>query len=78
MSLTKPHLTNSQLLFIKKSRQDIITILSLKDKRIILFVGPCSIHNTAEALDYAEKLKELQKIVTDKILLVMRVYVEKP
>ena len=40
-------------------REDIINILNNIDKRFIVIIGPCSIHNTSEALDYAKKLSKL-------------------
>lgn len=64
--------------FVKKKRNEIIDILNKKDNRKILIVGPCSIHNTDEAKSYAMKLKDLEKDVNDKILIIMRVYFEKP
>ncbi|MFA5857090.1 MAG: 3-deoxy-7-phosphoheptulonate synthase [Candidatus Pacearchaeota archaeon] len=63
---------------VKKSRQEIKDILDGKDKRKIFVIGPCSIHNFNEALKYAEKLKNLQEKVKDRVLLLMRVYLEKP
>jgi 3-deoxy-7-phosphoheptulonate synthase len=60
------------------SRKEVEKILDNNDKRIIIIVGPCSIHNFDEAIDYAEKLKVLSEKVKPKILIVMRVYLEKP
>ena len=64
--------------FIKKSRQEIQAILSGKDKRMAIVVGPCSIHNIDDALAYALKLKKLSEAVKESCLLVMRIYLEKP
>lgn len=50
----------------------------MQDSRFLLFVGPCSIHDTEAGLDYARKLASIQTIVGSKILLVMRAYLEKP
>jgi 3-deoxy-7-phosphoheptulonate synthase len=47
-------------------------------KRMLIITGPCSIHNLEEALEYAERLNKLQEKVKDKILILMRVYLEKP
>lgn len=44
----------------------------------MVIVGPCSIHDSQTALEYAEKLKQLQSQVSDQIFLVMRAYIEKP
>jgi 3-deoxy-7-phosphoheptulonate synthase len=53
-------------------------ILVNKDKRRIVITGPCSLHDRAASLEYAEKLKALQQDVRDKVLLIMRTYFEKP
>lgn len=53
-------------------------ILQRQDPRLFLIVGPCSIHDADAAMEYAEKLKALAKEVDDTLLLVMRVYFEKP
>lgn len=53
-------------------------ILDRKDSRLIVVVGPCSIHNPEEALEYARRLKPLADELTDELLILMRVYFEKP
>ncbi|PCH62747.1 MAG: 3-deoxy-7-phosphoheptulonate synthase [SAR86 cluster bacterium] len=53
-------------------------ILDRKDKRCIVVVGPCSIHNPEEALAYARRLKSLADELSDSLLILMRVYFEKP
>ncbi|MEN3980299.1 3-deoxy-7-phosphoheptulonate synthase [Acinetobacter sp. CWB-B33] len=63
---------------IAEQRKIIQNILEGKDKRLMVITGPCSIHDTASALDYAEKLKRIQTQVSDQIFLVMRAYIEKP
>jgi len=63
---------------VMMNRQHIQNILDGKDNRYIFVVGPCSIHDPKAALDYAERLKNLSNKVTDKILMIMRVYFEKP
>ncbi|MDJ0697072.1 3-deoxy-7-phosphoheptulonate synthase [Mastigocoleus sp. MO_188.B34] len=63
---------------VLKYRQEIRDILDLRDRRKFIVIGPCSIHNTDLALEYSQKLKNLSERVKDKILLVMRVYFEKP
>ncbi len=60
------------------SRKAIEQILDGKDDRIFMVVGPCSIHDPKAALEYAQKLKKLSDKVKDKILIIMRVYFEKP
>ncbi len=59
-------------------RKTIQNILSGKDDRLLVITGPCSIHDPVSALEYAQKLQELQKHVSDEIFLVMRAYIEKP
>jgi 3-deoxy-7-phosphoheptulonate synthase len=58
--------------------REIANILNKKDKRLVVFLGPCSIHNIPEAIEYAKKVKEISDKVSKKILLVMRTYFEKP
>ncbi len=64
--------------FISNSRLILENILSGKDPRKFFIVGPCSIHNIEEALEYAEKFKALSRQVEQQLFLVMRVYFEKP
>jgi 3-deoxy-7-phosphoheptulonate synthase len=59
-------------------RQQIQKILDFQDNRKFIVVGPCSIHDTDAAIEYAHKLKDLADRVQDKFLLIMRVYFEKP
>jgi 3-deoxy-7-phosphoheptulonate synthase len=59
-------------------RETIKRILDRKDHRLFIVVGPCSIHDTAAASDYGQRLKRLADRVQDALFLVMRVYFEKP
>ena len=63
---------------VQNHRQAIENILNGTDERLMIITGPCSIHDPKAVLEYAEKLIELQKSVADKILFVMRAYIEKP
>jgi 3-deoxy-7-phosphoheptulonate synthase len=63
---------------ILTSRKTVDDIFSQKDPRLILIVGPCSIHDINAAKEYALKLKSLQEEVKKSVFLVMRVYFEKP
>jgi 3-deoxy-7-phosphoheptulonate synthase len=63
---------------ILKFRQELENILDFQDSRKFIVVGPCSIHDPKAALEYAERLKKLAEKVQDKLLLIMRVYFEKP
>ena len=64
--------------FIIKSRKEIEAIIKGDDKRLLVIIGPCSIHDTEAAIDYAKKLKVLQEKYASELLIVMRVYFEKP
>ena len=63
---------------ISQNREIVRSIIDGTDKRLLLVVGPCSIHNPREAIDYAERLKALSESVNDKLFIVMRAYFEKP
>lgn len=63
---------------IMQSRQEICDILDGKSKKFMMIIGPCSIHNPESAIEYANRLKALSQEVEDRILIVMRVYCEKP
>jgi 3-deoxy-7-phosphoheptulonate synthase len=75
---TKVPLTDLAEITVLKSRQEIEAILDGKDSRKFIVVGPCSIHDVKAAEDYAKKLKKLSEQVKDRLLLIMRVYFEKP
>ncbi|TVR68911.1 MAG: 3-deoxy-7-phosphoheptulonate synthase [Spirochaetaceae bacterium] len=60
------------------SRETIAAILAERDPRLLVVVGPCSIHDPRSALEYAQRLAAFQPEVEDVFLLVMRVYFEKP
>jgi 3-deoxy-7-phosphoheptulonate synthase len=61
-----------------KSREAVRAILERRDPRLFVVVGPCSIHDVAAAREYAGRLKELAGRVGSTLLLIMRVYFEKP
>ena len=63
---------------VKCGQRQVKEILERKDNRIVVIVGPCSIHNPAEAIKYAKLLKPLADELANELLLVMRVYFEKP
>jgi len=60
------------------ARERIADVIHSRDSRLVAIVGPCSIHDPIAAYAYAEKLKEIADEVSDKILIVMRAYFEKP
>jgi len=61
-----------------KGREEATAILEGKDDRLLVVVGPCSIHDPAAALDYAHRLRARQTALQDDLCIVMRVYFEKP
>ncbi|WP_322010088.1 3-deoxy-7-phosphoheptulonate synthase AroG [Paraburkholderia sp. J12] len=63
---------------IYETRQALHRILHGMDDRLIVIVGPCSIHDTKAAIDYAQKLQPLRKRFAGELEIVMRVYFEKP
>ena len=63
---------------VQHQRQAIKRILDGHDSRLLVVVGPCSLHDPRSALEYAERLAALSQRVDDQLLLVMRAYVEKP
>ncbi|MGF1694272.1 3-deoxy-7-phosphoheptulonate synthase [Vibrio lamellibrachiae] len=63
---------------IAHSRRQIENILTGQDERLLVIVGPCSVHDTEAALDYAAKLAEVQQQYSDELFIVMRTYFEKP
>ncbi|HEY0061759.1 MAG TPA: 3-deoxy-7-phosphoheptulonate synthase [Telluria sp.] len=65
-------------LAVANGRRAIRDILERRDARLLVIVGPCSIHDPVAALDYAERLAGLAREVADSMLVVMRVYFEKP
>lgn len=70
--------SDSAMQTILKGRKTIENILDKKDNRIFIVAGPCSIHDPKSAMEYANRFKALSEKVADKIVLVMRVYFEKP
>ena len=64
--------------FVARARAEIHRLIFTSEQRFLLVVGPCSIHDTKAGLEYAERLAKLAKEVSDRVLIVMRVYFEKP
>ena len=62
---------------IKDTRRSISKILNREDKRLIVIIGPCSIHDKQLALDYAQRLSDIKEQYPN-LLIIMRVYFEKP
>lgn len=63
---------------VQQQREQVRAILSGEDSRLLVVIGPCSIHNIDEAIEYAERLAALSEQVSEHMLLAMRIYIEKP
>ena len=70
--------TDAQAEFVTRTRRDLHRIIFTDDKRLLLVVGPCSIHDLEAGREYARRLAILATEVSDRIMIVMRVYFEKP
>ncbi|AKK02749.1 3-deoxy-7-phosphoheptulonate synthase [Corynebacterium epidermidicanis] len=63
---------------VERDRQEIADIFAGEDDRLVVVVGPCSIHDPNAALEYAHRLAPLAQLLSDDLKIVMRVYFEKP
>jgi 3-deoxy-7-phosphoheptulonate synthase len=63
---------------VRETRQSIHRILHGADDRLLVIMGPCSVHDVKAAAEYAERLKSAKQRLADDLLVVMRVYFEKP
>ncbi|KAL8828248.1 MAG: hypothetical protein Q9191_002697 [Dirinaria sp. TL-2023a] len=63
---------------VARGRREAIQIISQKDDRLLVMVGPCSIHDPATAVEYARRLLELSNCLRNDICIIMRAYLEKP
>ncbi|GAB3731529.1 3-deoxy-7-phosphoheptulonate synthase [Nocardiopsis nanhaiensis] len=63
---------------VENSRNEVKRVLDGEDDRLLVVVGPCSVHDPESALDYARRLRDLIPSVSDELCVVMRVYFEKP
>ena len=70
--------TPAQLALVERSRQQIADVLHGRDDRLLVVVGPCSIHDHDQAIAYAQALQAAAPALAGELLLVMRVYFEKP
>jgi 3-deoxy-7-phosphoheptulonate synthase len=70
--------TNAVSATVARSRERIVRMLRQEDPRLLVVIGPCSIHDEKSALDYATRLNVLRKEFADRMEIVMRVYFEKP
>jgi 3-deoxy-7-phosphoheptulonate synthase len=76
--MTKFPLSDLGSACVFNAREIIANILTGKDKRLMVIIGPCSIHDSAAARDYAQKLTALKAELQDDLFIVMRTYFEKP
>ncbi|PRZ08270.1 3-deoxy-D-arabinoheptulosonate-7-phosphate synthase [Isoptericola sp. CG 20/1183] len=63
---------------VTTSRREVRDVLRGEDDRLVVIVGPCSVHDPAAALDYARRLAPLARELSEELVVVMRVYFEKP
>ena len=63
---------------VARARREIEDVLAFRDDRLLVIVGPCSIHDPAAALEYAQRLGVVRQALEKDLLIVMRVYFEKP
>lgn len=70
--------TDTQSYRITRARQEVRAVLSGLDQRLLVIIGPCSIHDPAAGLEYAARLAEVAKKHESELLIVMRSYFEKP
>lgn len=75
---TELPLTARRAIAVARDRDEIAAILSGADDRLLVVVGPCSVHDPIAALDYARRLAPLAAEYADRLKIVMRVYFEKP
>jgi len=71
-------LRDDTLLLVEKSRAAVADVLHGRDDRLIAVVGPCSIHDHDQAIEYGHRLKAVADELQDDLLIVMRAYFEKP
>lgn len=71
-------LDDARAALVARSRREVEAIVTGADSRLLVVVGPCSIHDPAAAVEYAQRLREVAPIYAQDLLLLMRVYFEKP
>ena len=70
--------TKSSIDTVARGRRECKEIIHQRDDRLLVMVGPCSIHDPATALEYAERLKQLAEKLSSDLCIIMRAYLEKP
>ena len=76
--MAKQPLTPNLVNEVEQSRLDVARVIAREDDRLLVVVGPCSIHDPEAAIDYARRLKATADELDEDLLVVMRVYFEKP
>src|SRR4051794_17216429 len=76
--LEEQPLTPEQEDVVLRGREDVARVVDKADDRLLVVVGPCSVHDTDAALDYAQRLSARAAELGDDLLIAMRVYFEKP
>ncbi len=71
-------ITETAAATVFNARSEIQRILHGDDDRLLVVVGPCSVHDTEAAVDYAQRLAAIRRTLADRLMIVMRVYFEKP
>lgn len=71
-------LAEEEMASVSRAREEVARILAGEDDRLMVVVGPCSVHDPSAALDYANRLKGLKEELAEDLRIVMRVYFEKP
>lgn len=71
-------LTRAGAVAVSRSREEVVRILNGENDRLLVVVGPCSIHDPAAAVEYGQKLKSLSDELASDLCIVMRAYFEKP
>src|SRR5215510_5542460 len=71
-------LSDNAAMTVSRGRDEVARILRAEDDRLVVVVGPCSIHDPEAALDYAQRLRGLADELAADLRIVMRVYFEKP
>jgi 3-deoxy-7-phosphoheptulonate synthase len=75
---SEEQISDTAMQTVLENREIVKRILAGQDDRLMVIVGPCSIHDQVAALDYARRLQRVARVVKDKLLVIMRVYFEKP
>ncbi len=76
--INKMPIAESDRVTVSRARRDISNAIHGRDSRLVVIVGPCSIHDINAAQEYADRLMKLSERVKDQIIVVMRTYFEKP